>query len=124
SQAIQRFAWLLVLLPGVVVWRIPVVLPVLPARHVAEADLGPEFGTRGQISDQGATAPSREGPKDRTRIAAALYPTVAALACAAVLGGWVLGMVVVAARAAGSYLAFVRGLPPPLPAPARWEVEV
>jgi hypothetical protein len=98
TPAIQRFAWLLVLVPGVIVWRMSMVLPVLPAKNVARTDLGPEVGTARQISDDGWSDLSLDEPLDQTRIAAAPHNTGADFGCVIVLGGWVLGMIVLAVR--------------------------
>jgi beta-lactamase regulating signal transducer with metallopeptidase domain len=124
SPAIQRFAWLLVLVPGVIVWRMSMVLPVLPAKNVARTDLGPEVGTGRQISYDGWRDLSLEEPLDQPGIAAEPHPAGADLGCAIVLGGWMVGMVVLAVRWAHSYLAFASGLPPPLPPVVGWAAEL
>ena len=123
SSTVQRFAWLLALLPGVIVWRMPVVLPILPAMAVADVDSGPTLESLWQGSNQSANGISHEDSM-RQSWAVAAAPTVAALVCWAVLGAWALGMVMLAGRSVGSYVAFVRRLPTPLLAPARWSMEM
>ncbi len=123
SWAIQRFAWLLVLLPGVIIWRIPVVLPVLPARPMAKIDLK-RASEIPQSSTQSGRGFSFGKSTDQSPATAPSDSTISAMMCTALLGGWLMGMVVVAGRAAGLYLAFVRGLPRSLPALARWSAEL
>jgi beta-lactamase regulating signal transducer with metallopeptidase domain len=124
SLAIQRFAWLLVLLPGVVVWRMSVVLPVLPAGEFLGVDVHPESERGRPMSDIGTGGQSIRWPSDETSVVAASQRIVGVWACAMLLGVWVAGMIVLAARWAWSYVAFARGLPQPLSPADQWIVEL
>lgn len=124
SPAIQRFAWLLVLAPGVVVWRMSMVLPVLPAREVAAIERVPEVvETRRVVVESGGEFTADES-FEFADAAAATQPAGFDWRYPLLLGGWVAGMVVVAGRFGYSYVTFARGLPPSLPGDAWWEGEV
>jgi hypothetical protein len=123
SLAIQRFAWLLVLLPGVVVWRMSVVLPVLPTTLFSSLDVRLESEATGML-EADVSSPSMRGPSRGKSFSIASGGTSACLACAVVLGGWTAGMILLAARWAWSYLAFVTGLPRPLRPADEWVAEL
>src|SRR5262245_49873410 len=81
SPAIQRFAWLLVLLPGIVIWRMSVVLPVFPAGQFSGVDswLKSEI-TRSMSAPVDRGLPLR-GPNDKAGLAAASRATLGVWAC-------------------------------------------
>jgi beta-lactamase regulating signal transducer with metallopeptidase domain len=123
SPAIQRFAWLLVLLPGVVFWRMSVVLPILPTTLFSSVDVRSESEGR-PMSEAGARSPSMRGLSDGKGFSIAAHGRSGVLACAVVLGGWTAGMIMLAARWAWSYVAFVTGLPRPLSPADEWVAEL
>jgi len=124
SPAIQRFAWLLVLLPGVVVWRMSVVLPILPIGHISGADVRWESEGGRPMSEAGGRGPSMRSPNDETSFFFADQRVYGVLACAAVLAGWLAGMIVLAARWGWSYVAFVKKLPRRLSPADGWVAEL
>jgi beta-lactamase regulating signal transducer with metallopeptidase domain len=124
SLAIQRLAWLLVLLPGVVFWRMSVVLPILPTALLSSVDLSSESEGGRQISEAGERGRSLRQQNYETIFSAASGSTVGLWACAVLLGVWLAGMIVLAARWAWSYVAFVMGLPRPLSPADRWVAEL
>jgi beta-lactamase regulating signal transducer with metallopeptidase domain/Skp family chaperone for outer membrane proteins len=129
SPEIQRFAWLLVLLPGVVVWRMSVVLPVLPAEEFAVVELRLEDeDVRSMSGAGGGGASLREQAfieaTDETSFAATSHHTGGFWVGFVLVGGWVVGMIVLAARWGWSYVAFARGLPQPLRAAEGWVSEL
>jgi beta-lactamase regulating signal transducer with metallopeptidase domain len=123
SPAIQRFAWLLVLLPGAVVWRMSVVLPILPTTLFSSVDARSESEGR-PMSEAGARSPSRRGLSDGNGFSIASHGMSGVLACTVVLGGWTAGMIMLAARWTWSHVAFVRGLQSPLSPADEWVAEL
>ena len=120
SPTIERFAWLLVLLPGVVFWRVSVVLPVLPARQMAtmEAPVEPEASQ--QLSAGSTSDFTTESPLGWTGALAPARSAEVATVCFIVLGTWLAGMLAAATRSVWSWVAFWRGLEPPLLVDAAW----
>ena len=124
SPAIQRFAWLLVLLPGVVVWRMSIVLPIMPVASFSGTDLRSEYAGDRPIAEVGAKVPSMRSPNKEMSFFMAYHRVYGVLACAVVLAGWLAGMIVLAAQSAHSYVAFSRGLPEAVAASDEWVAEL
>jgi beta-lactamase regulating signal transducer with metallopeptidase domain len=114
SLAIQRLAWLLVLLPGVVCWRMSVVLPILPTMQFSEVDVRPESHGSRPLPQAAMGGRSLESLRAETSLSTSRGQTIGLWASAFLLGGWFAGMIVLSARWAWAYVVFVSGLPRPL----------
>lgn len=122
SPAIHRFAWLLVLVQGLVLWRLPIDLALLsPARMsvaAAPASAGPDassWETAREFDRRSQTADSHFA-SDRPRQEPLWLQLVALL--------WLGGAVGLAVRMGWSYFNFVRRLPTSLPAAPQWIAEL
>jgi beta-lactamase regulating signal transducer with metallopeptidase domain len=112
SPAIQRFAWLLVLLPGVVFWRMSVVLPIIPTT-LGSADVRHNIDRIQPLEEAGTGGRSLVSPSAETTFSTAPGHPIGLWAAAISLGAWLAGLIVLAARWAWSYVVFMRYLPRP-----------
>src|SRR5262245_48828126 len=131
SPALHQFAWLAVLLQGIVFWRITVELPVLPATDLAAVAARPadvreaeQPRTTLRIESANADAPALPTPPENAMPGGAQVVEIVWPWSSIVLGVWLCGIVVIIARACVRYVSFCRALPPPRPPRLEWVQEL
>jgi len=123
SPTVHRFAWFAVLLQGIVIWRVSIELPLLPATDPAmnAARRGDAHDTQRPREDlpiqSEIAGPSQlDGPiEDTARVSP--WPSI-------ILGTWFCGIVLTALHACVRYLSFCRALGPRRPASIEWTKEL
>jgi beta-lactamase regulating signal transducer with metallopeptidase domain len=132
SPAVHRWAWAIVLLQGIVFWRLPVEIP-WPQAELLFGSMAESAAPRGWTDAPGASGidgnqqridPEAMLPPMPETLASDSRPATSTLVSGIVLAIWATGMLAVLGRSCLAQMRFWRSIPPADPAVAEWRAEL